>query len=112
MCIRDSTYGPGVGAGEKEVKAFFRRFTVAFRKMQMREKKIADESVFKYAKEIARTRFLKTMSRRHEDTEWHIDFEDRCRTENFFELREKKRTCEAELASSVRSIQALRFNHH
>jgi hypothetical protein len=71
--------------------------------------------------EIRRSRMLDKM---RETLDWHLDFEDQCRTERFFEERERQRAYEAdaperarrqswesyreaELASSARSIRNL-----
>ena len=67
------------------------------------------------------------LEKKREDLEWALDFEDRCRTQGFFEARERQRAYDAdapararrdsweryrdaELKSSCRSIQTLKFD--
>jgi len=99
ICI---SYGPSRDAEPREVKKFQKRSSIVFRKMKMANKKLADEPLFKLAKEIARDRFLKALDRKKEDTEWHLDFEDQVRTQCFFEKRERDRAYEADAPARVR----------
>lgn len=121
------TYGPGVDAEERDVKKFLeRRLRLV---VEMKKRPVVAETVFQQAKNIAHKRFLRTFARKLEDTQWHLDFEDQCRTQGFFEARERQRAYEAdaparerrlsweryqdaELASSSRSIQSLKFEDY
>ena len=67
-------------------------------------------------KRCANRRIEKTLAKKRETLDWHLDFEDQVRTQNFFELRDREdeetvnwwqKYQNEELASSARSIRNL-----
>ena len=122
-------YGPSYDADPKDVAKHMRCERAKYLKMKNTEYTARIDKVNRLRMEVRRNRMFEKM---REGREWHLNFEDQCRTEGFFEARDRElrwqredeetrswwkkraetaaewdRYREAELASSARSIRNL-----
>ena len=122
-------YGPSFEADPKDVEKHHRCMRAKYLKMKSLDYTARVDKVNRLRMEIRRSRMLQKM---RETLDWHLDFEDQVRTQNFFEMRDREmrwqredeetrswwkkraetaaewdRYREAELASSARSIRNL-----
>ena len=117
-------YGPSLDADPKDVEKYHRYQRAKYFRMQSIDPVVRIDRVNRLRMEVRRNRMMEKM---RETLEWHLDFEDQCRTERFFEERERQRAYEAdaperarrqswesyreaELESSCRSIRTLHFD--
>ena len=106
-------YGPGRDADEGALALYRRRQHAEY----LRAKNVRRSSGTKAssaAKYKAMMRREKSMQKKLETLTWHLDFEDRVKTELFFEMRDRQPDSvwwqqyqNEELASSARSIRNL-----
>ena len=117
-------YGASYEADPKDVEKHRRYMRAQLFKMNNVSYTARIDKVNRLRMEVRRSRMMEKM---RETLEWHLDFEDQCRTEGFFEERERQRAYEAdapararrqswesyreaELDSSCRSIRSLNFD--
>ena len=116
-------YGPSADVTEEDYKKHIRGRRAAFLRMKWNNENIGDN----IGKLKAGIRQIQNMEKKQEWLDWELDFEDQCRTQGFFEARERQRAYEAdaparaeresweryreaELESSCRSIRTLHYD--
>jgi hypothetical protein len=124
-------YGPSADVTEDDYKKHTRGLRAAFLRMKWKN----NEYLAPLATHKAEQYREKMMEKLRETLDWHLDFEDQVRTQNFFEKRERElrwqrmdeeakswwrkraesaaewdRYREAELESSCRSIRTLHYD--
>ena len=117
-------YGPSIEASREDVEKHQRYLRAVYFRMKNANPIALIDKANRIRMESRRN---KMMEKKREDLEWHLNFEDQCRTEGFFEARERQRAYEAdapararresferyreaELESSSRSIRTLHFD--
>jgi hypothetical protein len=114
-------YGPSHDADPADVASYRHRIKVQNHLRMVKEVKMKEIALENAVKRRTMGRREKAMEKKRELLEWHLEFEDFCRTQGFFDARgrekvspEEQATREAwamyqlqELASSARSIRNL-----
>ena len=125
-------YGPGPGADPVDIASYKRRNRTVAHLRMMKETKVRETALESAVKRCVNRRIEKALAKKRETLDWHLDFEDQVRTQNFFEMRDRElrweredeetvnwwkkraesaeewdRYREAEMASSARSIRNL-----
>jgi hypothetical protein len=106
-------YGPSYEADKNAIALYKRRQHAAYLRA-MNTRHTSGTKAASAAKYKAMMRRHESMQKKMETLDWHLDFEDQVRTQNFFELRDRQTESDwwqqyqnEELASSARSIRNL-----
>ena len=91
-------YGPSYDADPKDVAKHNRCQRAKYLKMKNTEYTARIDKVNRLRMEVRRNRMIEKM---REGRDWHLNFEDQCRTEGFFEARERQRAYEADAPARV-----------
>ena len=117
-------YGPGIGVTQEEYDKYIRSRRAAVLRLKWKNKENLQMNIGNMK---AKMRQSENMEKKRGWLDWELDFEDQCRTQGFFEARERQRAYEAdaparaeresweryreaELESSCRSIRTLHYD--
>ena len=92
-------YGPSYDADPKDVAKHNRGQHAKYLKVKNSEYTARIDKANRLRMEVRRNRMIEKM---RETLEWHLNFEDQCRTEGFFEERERRRAYEADAPERAR----------